>query len=132
MLLFPGQAVHCHLFMRFFFALPSISFSHPTVNMEIVFVSFCVYTHTCMHISIHVPLCGLLMSVFYTAFSANFCLAPVWIQQAHQGHVTPAVKTSPSSINKHTHILTHPQPVTVSTVNHLSSHTCSLLSASSF
>lgn len=82
MLLFPGQAVHCHLFMSFF-ALPSFSFSHPTVNMEIVFVSLCIYTHMLAWISIHVPLCrDLLMSVFYTAVNASLRCAPAWIQWA--------------------------------------------------
>lgn len=104
MLLFPGQAVHCHLFMSFL-ALPSFSFSHPTVNMEIVFVSLCVYTLACMHIYTCAFVQRPLMSVCYTALNANLCSAPVWMQFVQEGHVVSAEKTSPSSIssiNKHT------------------------------
>lgn len=34
----------------FFFFLPSLSFSHPTVNMEMPFGSWCVHTRACVHI----------------------------------------------------------------------------------
>lgn len=34
----------------FFLFLPSLHFSHPTVNMEMVFGSLCVHTRACVHI----------------------------------------------------------------------------------
>lgn len=65
-----------------FFALPSFSFSHPTVNMEIVFVSLFVYTHPCMHIYTYTLCRDPLMSVFYTVLNADLCCAPAWMQWA--------------------------------------------------
>lgn len=106
-------------FIYEFFALPSFPFSHPTVNMEIVFVSWCVHTH----ISIHGPLCrDLLMSFFYTVVNANLCCScsdamgaegVMWLLLLH-----------PPSIN------TLPHLVAVLTVNHLCLHTLSMVSLS--
>lgn len=121
MLLFPGQAVHCHLFMRGFFALPS--FPYPTVNMEIVFVSLCVYTHPCMHIftcafvqrSFNVCL------LYYIECKLVRCLSLDAVGVGGSCGSSRENFFHPPSIN------TLPHPVAVSTVNHLSSQTCSLL-----
>lgn len=104
MLLFPGQAVHCHLFMRTSFALPSFSFPSPTVNMEIVFVSLRVDTHASMHIFT----CAFVQRSFNVClfYCVECKLVPCLCWDAVGGGGSCGSSTErklfPSSINKHT------------------------------
>lgn len=65
MLLFPGQAVHCHLFMSFFFALPSLFLFSPNSKYGNCVCQF-VFIHT--HSHMHIYTCGFVQTSF------NVCL----------------------------------------------------------
>lgn len=112
---------------EFLLPSPPFPFSHPTVNMEIVFVSFvCIHARTHC-ISIRASLCGdLLMSVFLYRAECKLvprclrgcggCRRVRWPLQ-RKLHCLPSINYPPPP---------NPHPVAVLTVNHLSSHTCSL------
>lgn len=123
MLLFPGQAVHCHLFMRLF-CPPLLHLFSPNTkygNCVSQFVHVYTQTHTYACISIHVPLYrDLLMSVSFTAVNANLCCTPWWMRWTREGPVNPAEKLfRPPSI------ITLPHPLVLAVI-HGASHIISV------